>query len=178
MIVEMVYSEKFKSRMVAKMVGPHAVSASVLAAEVGMSQPTLSRWVREAHTVPGMAKKSRRSKEKARPQRPQDWSPEEKLRVVVESRGLTDDELGAFLRKEGVHQAQVEEWSATAHSSLLARKGAKKASAESKRIRELERELRRKEKALAEAAALLVLKKKAQAIWGDEEDDTGPGSGR
>jgi transposase-like protein len=175
----MVYSEKFKSRMVAKMVGPHAVSASVLAAEVGMSQPTLSRWVREeAHTVPGMAKKSRRSKEKARPQRPQDWSPEEKLRVVVESRGLTDEELGAFLRKEGLHQAQLDEWSATARSSLSARKGTKKASAESKRIRELERELRRKEKALAEAAALLILKKKAQAIWGDEDDDTEPRSGR
>ena len=114
MIIEMVYSEKFKSRMVGKMVGSHAVSASVLAAEVGMSQPTLSRWLREARTVPGMAKKSRRSKEKSRPQRPQDWSPEEKLRVVVESRGLTDEELGAFLRKEGLHQAQLDEWSATA----------------------------------------------------------------
>jgi transposase-like protein len=146
----------------------------VLAAEVGMSQPTLSRWVREAHTVPGMAKKSRRSKEKSRPQRPQDWSPEEKLRVVVESTGLTDEELGAFL----LHQAQLDEWSATARSSLSARKGTKKASAESKRIRELERELRRKEKALAEAAALLILKKKAQAIWGDEDDDTEPRSGR
>jgi transposase len=176
--IEMVYSEKFKSRMVAKMVGPHGVSASTLAGDVGINQPTLSRWLREARTVPDMAKKSRRTKEEARPQRPQDWSPEEKLRVVVESRGLTDEELGAFLRKEGLHQAQVEEWSATAHSSLLARKGAKKASAESKRIRELERELRRKEKALAEAAALLILKKKAQAIWGDEEDDTELRSGR
>jgi hypothetical protein len=125
-----------------------------------------------------MAKKSRRTKEKARPQRPQDWSPAEKLRVVVESRSLTDEELGAFLRKEGLHQAQVEEWSAIAHSSLLASKGAKKASAESKRIRELERDLRRKEKALAEAAALLILKKKAQAIWGDEEDDTDRRNGR
>ena len=53
----MVYSEKFKSRMVAKLVGPHAVSASILAGEVGISQPTLSRWVREARTVSGMAKK-------------------------------------------------------------------------------------------------------------------------
>jgi transposase-like protein len=125
-----------------------------------------------------MAKKSRRSKPKAHPQRPQDWSPAEKLRVVVESTGLTDEDLGAFLRKEGLHQAQLEEWSATARSSLSTRKGTKKVSAESKRIRELERELRRKEKALAETAALLVLKKKAQAIWGDEDDDTEPRSGR
>jgi transposase-like protein len=174
----MVHSEKFKSRMVAKMVGPHAVSANALSGQVGIGQPTLSRWLRQARTVPCMTKKSKRSKSSARAQRPQDWSPEEKLRVVVESRGLADEELGAFLRKEGLHQAQLDEWLATARSSLSVRKGPKKASAESKRIRELERELRRKDKALAETAALLVLKKKVQAIWGDEDDDTETRSGR
>ena len=178
MIVEMIHSAKFKSRLVAKMVGPHALSANALSGEVGISQPTLSRWLREARTVPAMAKKSKRSKEGSRARRPQDWSPEEKLRVVLESRDLADDELGAFLRKEGLHKVQLDEWSETARSSLLVRKGAKKPSAESKRIRELERELRRKEKALAETAALLVLKKKAQAIWGDEDDDTESRSGR
>ena len=178
MVVEMVHSEKFKSRIVAKMVGPHAVSANALSAEVGICQPTLSRWLREARTVPAMPKKARRSKEKARPRRPQDWSPEEKLRVVVEASGLSDEALGAFLRKEGLHQAQLDEWIATARSSLSAPKGTKKASSESKRIRELERELRRKEKALAETAAILVLQKKVQAIWGDEDDDTEPRSGK
>ena len=53
-----------------------------------------------------------------------------------------------------------------------------KTSPEARRVRELEKELRRKDKALAEASALLVLKKKAQAIWGDEDDDTTPRSGR
>jgi transposase-like protein len=174
----MVHSERFKSRMVAKMVGPQAVSANALSGQVGICQPTLSRWLRQARTVPSMTKKSKRSKSRAGTRRPQDWSPEEKLRVVVESRGLADEELGAFLRKEGLHQAQLDEWLTTARSSLSVRKGPKKASPESKRIRELERELRRKEKALAETAALLVLKKKAQAIWGDEDDDTEPRSGR
>ena len=175
-----VHSEKFKSRMVSKMVGPHAMSANALSAEVGVGQPTLSRWLREARprTVSGMAKKSRRSKQSSRPRRPQDWSPEEKLRVVAESRGLSDEELGAFLRKEGIHQAQLDAWSATARSSLATRKSSNKASAESKRIRELERELRRKDRALAETAALLVLQKKVQAIWGDEDDDTDPTSGK
>ena len=51
-----------------------------------------------------------------------------------------------------------------------------KKSPEARRIRELEKELRRKDKALAETAALLVLKKKANAIWGDEDDDTAPSS--
>jgi hypothetical protein len=43
----MVHSEKFKSRMVAKMVGPHAVSANALSGQVGICQPTLSRWLDE-----------------------------------------------------------------------------------------------------------------------------------
>ena len=175
---EMVYSEKFKSSLVSKMVGPRAVTASALAIEVGIRQPTLSRWLREARMLSGMAKKSRRPDDRSHPQRPQDWSPEEKLRVVVEASGLSDEALGAFLRKEGLHQAQLDEWIATARSSLSAPKGTRKASAESKRIRELERELRRKEKALAETAAILVLQKKVQAIWGDEDDDTEPRSGK
>jgi len=137
-----------------------------LAPEVGINQPTLSRWLREARLIPGMTKKSGSSKAIVHPQRPQDWSPEEKLRVVVESTGLTDEELGAFLRKEGLHQAPLDEWTATVRSSLSVRKGSKRVSAESKRIRELERELRRKEKALAEAAALLILKKKPRRSGG------------
>jgi len=176
---EMQYSAKFKARIVAKMVGPHAVSANALSSEVGINQPTLSRWLREAHTVPAMRKKTTRSVKNGVPaRRPQDWSPEEKLRVVVEASGLADEERGAFLRKEGLHQAQLDEWLAMARSSLAVRKGTKRASPESKRIRELEREQRRKEKALAETAALLVLQKKVRAIWGDEDDDTEPRSGR
>lgn len=174
----MIHSEKFKSRLVSKMVGPQAMSATALSGEVGISQPTLSRWLREARTFPSMEKEKSRSKESSRARRPQDWSPEEKLRVVVEASGLADEERGAFLRKEGLHQAQLDEWRAMARSSLAVRRGTKKASAESKRIRELERELRRKEKALAETAALLVLQKKVRVIWGDEDGDTEPRSGR
>jgi len=137
---EMQYSAKFKARIVAKMVGPHAVSANALSSEVGINQPTLSRWLREAHTVPAMRKKTTRSVKNGVPaRRPQDWSPEEKLRVVVEASGLADEERGAFLRKEGLHQAQLDEWLAMARSSLAVRKGTKRASPESKRIRELER---------------------------------------
>jgi transposase len=177
-MLKMIHSEKFKSRLVAKMVGPGAVSANSLAAEVGLSQPTLSRWLREARTVPGMSKKLRGSKNGARPGRSQDWSPEEKSRVVVESRNLSEEELGAFLRKEGLYQAQLDEWAEAMHASLSAPKKSKAAAADAKRIKKLERELRRKEKALAEAAALLILQKKVQEIWGDEDDDTEPRSGK
>ena len=155
------------------------MSANQLSGEVGISQPTLSRWLREAGTVSRMNQKSSDGR-KGRVRRVADWTAKEKLRVVVASQTLTEAELGAFLREEGLHQVQLDAWSEAVHLSLSVGKGAgrKKASPESKRIRELERELHRKDKALAETAALLVLKKKAQAIWGDEDDDTEPRNGR
>jgi len=101
--------------------------------------------------------------------RPQDWSAEEKLAAVLEAAALTEEELGAFLRSRGLHDAQLQQWR---DQMLIGLEPKAVKRAESKRIHELEKELRRKDKALAETAALLVLKKKAQEIWGDEDDDT------
>jgi hypothetical protein len=91
---------------------------------------------------------------------------QEKLRLVLEASGLSEEELGAFLRREGVHEAELGAWRAKA---LEAAEGALKAphgkrsknTAERRKIRDLERELRNKDKALAEVSALLILKKKA-----------------
>jgi len=147
--------------MVQKMLAPNARSASVLAVEVGLPQPTLSRWLREARTLGVMNTPAKK------------WTGAEKLRVLVEAGRLDESKLGEFLRREGLHEAQIKQWRAEAESALgdAPRRGGKR-SAESKRIKDLERELRRKDKALAEASAILVLKKKAAAIWGDEGDDT------
>lgn len=105
------------------------------------------------------------------PRRPEDWSAEERLRAVLESSRLTDDELGAFLRREGLHEATLRQWRTAALEGLGPQRSTR---AEQKRIQELEKQLRRKDKALAEAAALLVLQKKVHAIWGDGDDDTEP----
>lgn len=93
---------------------------------------------------------------------------------MLEASRLAGTELGAFLRREGLHEATLREWK----SSVLEALGPQKVSrADAKRIRELEKQLRRKDRALAETAALLVLQKKAQELWGDEDDDTDPRSG-
>lgn len=174
------YTEGFKKRMVKKLTGPHAKTATALSDEVGVSQPTLSRWVREAGTVTGaMSPPDDGTQVPPAPtKRPQDWTAEEKWALVTEAAAVPDAELGAFLRRKGVHQAQLVEWRAAALAGLArpSRGERKAAHREKQQIRQLERELRRKDKALAEAAALLVLKKKAQAIWGDEDDDTTPKS--
>ncbi len=106
--------------------------------------------------------------------RPQDWSAEEKFEVVVEAATVPEEELGAFLRRKGLHEAQLNEWRQMVLSGLGKRssRSAKARTPEARRVRELERELARKDKALAEASALLVLKKKAAAIWGDEDEST------
>jgi len=111
--------------------------------------------------------------------RPQDWTAEEKLQAVIEAAGLSEEELGEFLRRQGLHGAQLQQWRDGVLAGLeqSSKRGSRKSSPEARRVRELERELDRKEKALAEAAALLVLKKKVRKIWGDEADDTSPKSG-
>jgi len=96
--------------------------------------------------------------------------PEEKLRLVLEASSLSEEGLGEFLRRNGVHEAQLQRWRETAFGALEA-KPAKAPSQQRQKIRELERELRRKDKALAEVTALLALKKKVELLWGDEDDD-------
>lgn len=174
------YSDNFRKRMVEKMTGPRAKTATVLATEVGVSQPTLSRWKREAGTVKRTMSPPDDGKPVASPRkRPQDWTAEQKWALVTEAATVPEVELGAFLRRKGVHEAQLAEWRASAMAALQppSRRERKAANLEKLKIRKLERELERKDKALAETAALLVLKKKAQAIWGDEDDDTTPPSG-
>ena len=158
------YSEQFKQSMVAKMSGPAARSASALAEEVGVTQSTLSRWLREYGRMgEGGRMKSRR---------PQDWSVKERLEAIIEYEKLGEEERGEFLRKRGVHEANLEKWKEELVSAGEQQgKNGRAVSEEKKRVRELEKELRKKDKALAETAALLVLKKKVTAIWGDREDE-------
>lgn len=156
------YTEAFKSRMVRRLVGPSARSANAVAADVGVSQATLSRWLAAARTVGDMTRATTKK-----------WTGVEKLRVVREAHGLSDQALGALLRREGLHEAQLTAWRAVAEAALAEpTRGRAAPSVEAKRIKALERELRRKDAALAETAALLVLKKKAEAWWGDADDTT------
>jgi transposase-like protein len=85
--------------------------------------------------------------------------------------------MGALLRRRGLHAAQLAEWRKQVTEALKGpggKAGRKAANVGARRVRDLERELKRKDKALAEVGALLVLKKKVQAIWGDGDDDTDP----
>jgi transposase len=174
--VPKIYSAVFRNEMIRKLNSPRGPSVLELAAKTGVHQTTLSRWVREGTTVRAAMSQDDDDKASTRPRaarRPQDFSPEEKLRIVQQAGQLEGSALGAFLRREGLHEADLAEWRELAsEAALAALAGRRQRTTEQKRVRKLESELRRKEKALAEAAALLVLAKKARALWPDEDDDT------
>jgi len=182
----MQYPDMFKNAMIQKLTGPGAISASALSKQVDVPQPTLSKWLRIAgidasYNFPNSFKDYAKMAEINPPRRPNDWSPEDKLKVVMNAASLDDEQLGEFLREKGLHQTHLEQWRLQMLDGLqhnFSKKVAKQKKADAKRIRALEKELNRKDKALAETAALLVLKKKVQEIWGDEDDPTAGSNGK
>jgi hypothetical protein len=106
---------------------------------------------------------------------PEGWSSRDKFAAVLETAALNEADLAEYCRKRGLFPEQIKAWrvaceqandwdrSSTARISQATKE-------EKKRIKDLERDLARKDKALAETAALLVLRKKAAAIWGGDED--------
>ena len=174
----MPYSEKFKLRMIQRLTSPNAPSAMMLSREVGVPQPTLSLWLRGARRLPPMTREHSEGSNPSEPKSPKSWSAEEKYRVVLEASTIADADLGEFLRKRGLHAVQLEDWRrVAAEGAKAALVPGKKPSrgqskVDSRRIRELERELLRKDKALAELVALVALKKKLELLWGDEDEST------
>ena len=170
------YSKAFRTLMIQKMTDPDGPSPVSLADDIGVSRSSLYRWVSEADTLdivvnsepPSFTESMQRL---SNMKRPQDWNAEEKLAAVLETASLSEEEFGAFLRSRGLHEAQLQQWR---DQMLVGLEPKPVKRGETKRIRELEKELNRKDKALAETAALLVLKKKAQDIWEDEGGDMTP----
>jgi len=178
----MEYAANVKARMVRRMLGPNAVSANKLADETGIAQATLSRWLREAASIkdvsPAKPPSTPPAPTPAESKRPQDWTALERAQVVLEASQLSEDELGEFLRRKGLHREHLDAWVEALEDALARSPRRAGRSADAKRIKELEREISRKDKALAETTALLVLKKKLAVLWGEEDDDTDERSGK
>jgi transposase len=149
------YSPAFKRKMVERLIGSDAISALQLSRETGLRQQNLSRWLREARSLPFM------TVHQAGPGR---WTVGQKARLLADAAEFEGDRLGAYLEAKGVTLAEFEQW-------RVALEGDPASVATARRIRRLERELARKDKALAEAAALLVLKKTIDSLYQDKDED-------
>jgi len=161
------YSEEFKYSIMTKMMPPKNQSITEIARETGLSPGTLHKWKKQAKTkgipVPGGKQKAER------------WSTQDKFSIVVETASLSEVELAEYCRKKGLYVEQVQAWrdaciQANGGVAQEAARAQKELRLKEREIKKLSQELQRKEAALAETAALLVLRKKANAIWGDSED--------
>ncbi len=172
----MAYPEVVKARMVRRMTGPEPQGLTHLAAETGIPTSTLSRWLKEAGKPVSKFQKTSPSKSfpthLAGARRPQDITAVERAQFVVQAAALSGELRGSFLREHGLHEEQLQAWTRALETSVEAVPTTRKA--DTKRIRQLEKELGRKDKALAETAALLVLQKKAAMYFGVDEDDDTP----
>jgi hypothetical protein len=162
------YSAERKEAILRQMMPPTNKLVSALAREHGISEQTLYTWRRNLQAqgvpVPGNGKKA------------EEWSSKDKFGVVLETAGLNEAELAEYCRRKGLFIEQITAWrtacqDANEHPAERTRDQREQSKTDRKRIKQLEKELLRKEKALAEAAALIILRKKAQAIWGDPEED-------
>ncbi len=160
------YTQERREAILKKLLPPASMSVAELAIKENISEQTLYNWRRRLKLRGSVVP----------PLKSHNWSAEAKFAVVIETAHLSEVELSEYCRAKGLLVEQVRQWrSACISGNVLEteRKAMdKKHSGEDKkRIKQLEGELHRKEKALAEAAALLILRKKLRAYYGEEDED-------
>ena len=161
------YSEEYKEKLVREMLSASGRSVLEIHRATGISENTLYSWKNKY----GGGQEA----EPGRGPKPENWDGEKKLLVLIETAGLNNQELSEYCRENGLYIEQIEHWkefaiAGTESGSLLTKGQRQEWHRDKKRVCELQKELRRKDKALAEAAVLLVLGKKAQVIWGEAEE--------
>ena len=160
------HSNQFKEAVLNKL-SQSGLSVRKFAEQESINLSTLYSWQKQFNTAGlNVSKVSTSDK----------WSSEEKFSVVLETSTLSEVELSEYCRIKGLYPEQIKAWkqaciagNTTKQSKRI--KQTPEQKADKTRIKDLERELRRKEKALAETAALLVLGKKYDAYWKEKEDN-------
>jgi transposase-like protein len=149
------YGQAFKERAVARLLPPQSSAVETVSREIGVAMATLERWCSEALAMPT---------------RDQAWTAAARLEAVIATAALDEAAKSGWCRQQGVYPSALEQWRRSATAVLAApeeaRASPQQTRQDQRRIQALERELKRKDKALAEAAALLVLSKKLSAICG------------
>ena len=152
------YGRAFKDRVVARLLPPESAAVEVVAREIGVGAGTLERWREEVQS---------------RPARGRAWTAAGRLEAVITAAGMDEAGKSAWCREHGMYPVELDKWRASATASLAKpeemRASPQATRQDKRRIKELERDLLRKDRALAETAALLVLSKKVAAIFNKAE---------
>lgn len=162
------YTQEFKDSILKRLDQPSNETVASISEETSIPKTTIYQWIKKNNE--GQNSNPVNIKPKT------NWTSEDKFHIVLETSTLSESERGEYCRRKGIYLEELNSWKEQCLSAnAVRREDPSKLKANSKqdqqKIKELQKELRRKEKALAETAALLVLRKKAQAIWGDNEDE-------
>lgn len=160
------YPAQVKSSVLAKALAPNAPSIVELAKECNIPYATIYSWITSMRRTKGIIQVNG-------PQRPKDKSAQDKLQAVLNTLDKTEAERSVYCRQHGIYMNHLDEWKKQILESLSAG-NTKKHNAEYQliinEVKQLRQDLLRKDKALAEVSALLILKKKADLLWGGNED--------
>jgi len=160
-----IYDQAMRAEIRNRMSPPNRESVAQIARDTGITTQTLynwrSQWQKEGQLVPATAKP------------PEQWGAADKLAAVIQAAGLSGPDLGAFCRERGLYPMQLARWRQAAEdangpsapSMADQRELQRKNQEQARVIRRLQRELEKKEKALSEAATLLMLSKKLDQLW-------------
>lgn len=157
----MTYTEGFKKTMVQKLLTPGGKGVKELSEEIGVCTQTLYNWRDRFSNVPYSAKI---------PKSPRKWTIKEKYSAILASSNLSEKEYGQWLRETGLHSEHIEIWKKEIEETMSSPKDKEEIKLLKLKNKELGKELLRKEKALAEMAALLILQKKTAAILAEREN--------
>ena len=145
-----------------------------IANSLSIGTSTLSKWIVKAQNQEFETASQDEITSMSNDKRPQDWTLEERLNIVVVCASLSDEEINTHCRTQGIYPHHIKQWKLdfingnAPKQKVVSPSEIKLLKHENK---SLKKELNRKDKALAETAALLVLKKKVREIWGDDEDN-------
>ena len=153
------YSEEFRASIAARLLPPNNARVADIVKETGVPKDTLYEWRTRYRNKQGLSPYSGKPTNQ--------YSADDKLAVIIETASLNEAELGEYCRRKGLYPVQIATWKASMVQGLMS--SPSKADREQnqkqiKTIQHLEKDLARKEKALAEVVALLVLQKKFQAL--------------
>ena len=168
------FNQSFKIQAVEKALRRSGGTTLLAVADsLQISLSSLNKWIvqsrEQAFELENEVGLMSHSKEK----RPQAWSLEERFQIILKCHGLEVREASALCREQGIHLYHLAQWQKDFMSNKQNYSTAEKTEIKALKNenKSLKRDVNRKDKALAETAALLVLQKKVNAIWGSDENN-------
>ena len=161
------YSPERKQAILDKLLSPTLISIAQLARDENIAEQTLYNWRNRA---------KQQGKTVLTNSKTQEISPETKLAIIIDTAKLNETELAEYCRNKGLYPEQIAQWKAQSLTGFSTTEQQtaqvrRQHQTDQKQIKQLKQEIKRKDKALAEAAAILILRKKLNALWGEDEDE-------